>query len=216
MSAKNQTKQEIINTVRKFSTNGLGVGTSGNLSVRSENGFIITPTGVAYAQLEPDLLVELNGAGEVIDGHFLPSSEWRFHRDIYLQRKEAGAIVHVHSPFATAIACTRNSIPAFHYMIAIAGGDSIRCADYATFGTEELSSHVVKALQDRKACLMANHGLLALDKDIPAAFRMALEVEELAKQYVYSLQAGEPVILDREEMQINLDKFRTYGKQAEE
>lgn len=216
MSADIQVKQEIIDTVRMFSRHGLGVGTSGNLSVRSENGFIITPTGVAYDQLETDLLVELNEAGKVIDGHLLPSSEWRFHRDIYLDRKEAGAIVHVHSPFATAIACTRKSIPAFHYMVAIAGGDSIRCADYGTFGTVELSNHVVAALQDRKACLMANHGLLALSKDIPSAFKMALEVEELAKQYFYSLQIGEPVILDRQEMQINLEKFRTYGKQGQD
>ena len=214
MSSDEHVKQEIIDTVRMYSANGLGVGTSGNLSARTEKGFLITPTGVSYDALEPELLVELNEAGEVVSGDLKPSSEWRFHRDIYLDRKEAGSIVHVHSPFATAIACTRQSIPAFHYIIAIAGGDSIRCAEYATFGTEALSLHAVKALKNRKACLLANHGMIALDKDISSAFKMALEVEELAKQYFYSLQIGEPVILDKKEMQINLEKFRTYGKQA--
>ncbi|MFT5133396.1 MAG: L-fuculose-phosphate aldolase [Gammaproteobacteria bacterium] len=206
-------KQQIIDTVQSFSRKGLGVGTSGNLSVRSQKGFIITPTGVPYEELEPELLVELDDAGERVGGHLNPSSEWRFHRDIYLDRKDAGAIVHVHSPFATALACTRKSIPSFHYMIAIAGGDSIRCADYGTFGTAELSVNVVKALKQRKACLMSNHGMIALDKDITSAFKMAIEVEELAKQYFYSLQVGEPVILDKKEMQINLEKFKTYGKQ---
>jgi L-fuculose-phosphate aldolase len=215
MSSDEQIKQEIIDTVRMYSANGLGVGTSGNLSARTEQGFLITPTGVSYEALEPELLVELNEAGDVVDGHLKPSSEWRFHRDIYLDRKEAGSIVHVHSPFATAIACTRKSIPAFHYVIAIAGGDSIRCADYATFGTEELSTHVVEALKDRKACLLANHGMIALDKDISSAFKMAMEVEELAKQYFYSMQIGAPVILDKKEMQINLEKFKSYGKQVE-
>ncbi|MBT7949997.1 MAG: class II aldolase [Gammaproteobacteria bacterium] len=214
MSSDEQIKQEIIDTVRMYSANGLGVGTAGNLSARTERGFLVTPTGVSYDALEPGLLVELNEAGDVISGHLKPSSEWRFHRDIYLERKEAGSIVHVHSPFATAIACNRKSIPAFHYVIAIAGGDSIRCADYATFGTEELSLHVVKALKDRKACLMANHGMIALDKDISSAFKLAIEIEELAKQYFYSLQIGELVILDKEEMQINLEKFKSYGKQT--
>jgi L-fuculose-phosphate aldolase len=216
MSSDEQIRQGIIDTVRMYSANGLGVGTSGNLSARTESGFLITPTGVSYEALEPDLLVELNEAGEVINGHLSPSSEWRFHRDIYLDRKEAGSIVHVHSPFATAIACTRQSIPAFHYVIAIAGGDSIRCAKYATFGTEDLSLHVVEALKDRKACLMANHGMIAFDNDIASAFKMAVEVEELAKQYFYSLQIANPVILDKEEMQINLEKFKSYGKQGKE
>jgi L-fuculose-phosphate aldolase len=215
MSLDQQIKQEIIDTVRLYSANGLGVGTSGNLSARTEKGFLITPTGVSYEALEPQLLVELNIEGEVIGGHLKPSSEWRFHRDIYLNREQAGSIVHVHSPFATAIACTRKSIPAFHYMIAITGGDSIRCAEYATFGTEQLSKYVVKALIGRKACLMANHGMIALDKDISSAFKMAIEVEELAKQYFYSMQIGDPTILDKEEMQINLEKFKSYGKQEE-
>ena len=214
MTSETETRQQIIESVRSFTDQGLGVGTSGNISARSARGFFITPTGVPYAELEPELLVEMDLSGDVIGGRLKPSSEWRFHMDIYNARPEAGAIVHVHSPFATAIACCRKEIPAFHYVIAIAGGDSIRCADYATFGTAELSEHAVEALKDRKACLLANHGQIAFDKDVPAAFKMALEVEELAKQYYYSLQIGEPVILDEKEMGIVLNKFSTYGKQT--
>lgn len=210
------TRQQIIEGVRAFANHGLGVGTSGNLSARSELGFIITPTGVPYDQLEPESLVECDLAGNVVGGTLKPSSEWRFHCDIYREREEAGAIVHVHSPFATAIACNRRAIPAFHYMVAIAGGDSIRCANYATFGTAELSAFVLEAIKDRKACLMANHGQIAFDRDVPAAFKMALEVEELAKQYYYSSQLGAPSILDDEEMQLVKTKFASYGKQDKE
>ena len=206
-------RKQIIESVRSFSANGLGVGTSGNLSARVKGGFIITPTGVPYEELEPDSLVTCNLDGEVTGGSLKPSSEWRFHCDIYREREEAGAIVHVHSPYATALACNRLSIPAFHYMVAIAGGDSIRCADYATFGTAELSSHVLKAIEKRKACLMANHGQIAFDRDVRAAFKMTLEVEELARQYYYSLQLGKPVLLDETEMTTILEKFQTYGKQ---
>ena len=207
-------RKQIIESVRSFSANGLGVGTSGNLSAREKGGFIITPTGVPYEELEPDSLVTCNLDGEVTGGSLKPSSEWRFHCDIYREREEAGAIVHVHSPYATALACNRLSIPAFHYMVAIAGGDSIRCADYATFGTAELSSHVLKAIEKRKACLMANHGQIAFDRDVGAAFKMTLEVEELARQYYYSLQLGKPVLLDETEMTTILEKFQTYGKQG--
>lgn len=213
--AKAEIRNQIIESVRSFTAHGLGVGTAGNLSARTEKGFIVTPTGVSYSELAPDLLVEMNLSGEVIGGHLKPSSEWRFHCDIYREREEAGAIVHVHSPYATALACKRQSIPAFHYMVAIAGGDSIRCADYATFGTAELSEHVVEAIKDRKACLMANHGLIAFDKDVPRAFKMAQEVEELSKQYFFTLQLGEAVILDDAEMNTVVGKFSTYGKQDE-
>ena len=216
MSKDIQKRQELIDTVQKFSITGLGVGTSGNLSVRSDEGFIITPSGVPYSELETKLLVEMSDAGEVIKGDLLPSSEWRFHKDIYLSHEDANAIVHVHSPFATAVSCVRKDIPSFHYMIAVAGGDTIRCADYATFGTEELSQNAVKALKDRQACLLANHGMIALGKNISSAFKMAQEVEELAKQYYYSLQMGTPVILDSEEMRIILEKFKTYGKQVKD
>lgn len=208
-------RDEIIQTVRLFNTTGLSIGTSGNLSARTAKGFLITPTGVPYEDLKPASLVELDSQGNVVGGRLKPSSEWRFHRDIYLSRGEVNAVVHVHSPHATAIACTRQSIPAFHYMIAIAGGDSIRCADYATFGTEELVKNVLRALQDRKACLLANHGMVALGESVKTAFKLAREVEELAKQYWLSRQAGEPVLLDDAEMKVNLEKIKTYGIQTD-
>ena len=213
MTADIRLRQEMIQTVQGFAAADLGAGTSGNLSARNDRGFIITPSGVPYERLEPDMLLELGPTGAVIGGDLLPSSEWRFHKDIYLAHKEVGAIVHVHSPFATAIACTRKDIPAFHYVIGIAGGDSIRCAEYATFGTGELSGHAVTALQGRQACLLANHGMIALGRDVAAAFKMALEVEQLARLYYYSLQIGAPVILDKEEMHSVLERFKSYGKQ---
>ncbi len=205
-------REQIVLVAQAFNTMGLSVGTSGNLSTLIEGGFLITPTDVVYEQLQAKDIVELDMEGIVVSGSLLPSSEWHFHRDIYLARVEVNAIVHVHSPYATAIACTRQAIPAFHYMIAIAGGDSIRCAEYATFGTEQLSNNAGKALKDRKACLLANHGMIALGETIEDAFRMALEVEELAKQYYLSKQVGEPVLLDEEQMQVNIEKFKSYGK----
>ena len=216
MTEEYDIREQIIHGARSFSSLGLGVGTSGNLSARVNDGFLITPTGVPYEELRPAMIVRLNFQGEVTEGGLLPSSEWRFHCDLYKNRDEAGAIVHVHSPYATAIACNRQSIPAFHYMIAVAGGDSIRCADYATFGTAELSANVVEAMTDRKACLMANHGLLAFDKDVNAALKMTLEVEELARQYYLSLQIGTPTVLDDEEMSRIIEKFQHYGKQEAE
>lgn len=206
-------KTRLIETVQSFHGRGLGVGTSGNASIRTKSGFLITPTGVEYDQLQENSLVELNLNGEILNSDLKPSSEWRFHAAIYKYRSEVNAIVHVHSPFATGIACTRKDIPAFHYMIARAGGDSIRCADYATFGTEELSDNAVLALKDRMACLLANHGQISLGGNIEEALSLAQEVEELSKQFWICSQHGDPVILDDSEMQINLAKFQNYGKQ---
>ncbi|MFQ5659215.1 MAG: class II aldolase/adducin family protein [Gammaproteobacteria bacterium] len=206
-------RKQLITTVQAFNTSGLSAGTSGNLSARIEGGFLITPTGITYATLKPDDIVGLDTQGRVTAGHKQPSSEWPFHRDLYNSRTDVCAIVHVHSPYATAIACTRKQIPAFHYMVAVAGGNSIRCAGYATFGTEKLSSNILEALQDRNACLLANHGLVAVAGDIGSAFKLAQDVEILAQQYCLSVQMGGPVILDEPEMQVNLAKFRNYGKQ---
>lgn len=203
---------EIISTVQAFNVTGLSVGTSGNLSVLVDSGFLITPTGMAYDDIKPEDLVVMDTSGMVVCGARQASSEWRFHRDIYLSRVEANAVVHVHSPYATAIACTRQDIPAFHYMVAIAGGDSIRCAEYATFATEQLSANALHALRDRNACLLANHGMICLGDSIQSAFKMAQQVEELARQYYLTTQIGEPVLLDKKEMQINLEKFKNYGK----
>ncbi|MBI2993897.1 MAG: class II aldolase/adducin family protein [Gammaproteobacteria bacterium] len=209
-----QLRKEIIHTARSFMPLGLGVGTAGNVSGRVRDGFLITPSGVAYGRLRPAHLVLMAGSGAVRGGALKPSSEWRFHRDIYAARPEVRAIVHVHSPFATAIACTRRGIPAFHYMVAVAGGDSIRCAPYATFGTQALSSRAVRALRQRSSCLLANHGQIALGEDLPSALKVALEVEELAKQYWLANLFAKPVTLGRREMRKIVGKFRNYGRQG--
>jgi L-fuculose-phosphate aldolase len=206
-------RREIIVAARSFTARGLGVGTAGNLSVRVAEGFLITPSGVPYDSLRPSDIVLLDPRGTVVSGSLAPSSEWRFHRDVYAKRPEAGAVVHVHSPYATAIACTRRDIPAFHYMVAVAGGDSIRCAAYATYGTGELSRNALRALAGRRACLLANHGLIALGADLRAALALAEEVEELARQYWLASQFARPVILGRKEMQRVLERFRHYRRE---
>lgn len=207
-------RRHIIDTVRAFADLGLGVGTAGNVSVRVNGGLLITPTGVPYGELRPADIVTLNEDGTVRAGRLAPSSEWRFHCDILRTRRDAGAVVHVHSPHATAVACMRRDIPAFHYMVAVAGGDSIRCARYATFGTAALSRHAVRALDGRQACLLANHGQIALGGDLAAALAMAREVEELARQFWLASQLGRPVLLDRPEMKTVLQKFRHYGRKT--
>jgi L-fuculose-phosphate aldolase len=192
---------------------GLNQGTSGNVSVRSREGFLITPSGQDMAALTAADMVEMTLSGEV-SGEGRPSSEWRFHRDIYAAFPAAEAVVHAHSPFAVALACLRRDIPPFHYMVAMAGGMDIRCAAYATFGTQALSDAVLSALQDRRACLMANHGLVAWGRSLPAALALANEVEALCGQYLRACQVGKPVLLSAVEMQEVLEKFKDYGNQA--
>lgn len=206
-------RQALIAAARSLRENGLGAGTAGNLSVRVEQGYLITPTGVDYEALEPDHIVAMDLRGNPAPGDLKPSSEWRFHQDVYLRRADAGAIVHTHSPWATALACARQDLPAFHYMVAGAGGRRIRCAEYGTFGTQALSERALTALGDRQACLLANHGVLALGAELAAAFKTAQLVEELARQYLLSRLAGAPVLLDDEEMDLNLEKFKDYGQQ---
>ena len=192
---------------------GLNQGTSGNVSVRSREGFLITPSGQNMAALTADDMVEMSLAGDVL-GEGRPSSEWRFHRDIYATFPAAGAIVHAHSPFAVALACLRRGLPSFHYMVAMAGGVDIRCAAYATFGTQALSDAVLAALQDRRACLMANHGLVAWGRSLSGALALANEVEALCGQYLRACQVGDPVLLSDAEMQEVLEKFKDYGDQT--
>lgn len=205
---------ELIETCHKMSASGLTFGTSGNASARlSQSEFLITPSGVAYDALQPDDMVIVDSAGNA-KGRYQPSSEWRFHKDILNVRPEVNAIVHTHSHMATALACQHKEIPAFHYMVAVAGGDSIRCAPYATFGTAELSRHVVSALDGRMACLMANHGQVALGASLDEALKMAGEVETLATMYWHALQGGTPVLLGKDEMAMVVEKFKTYGNQS--
>jgi L-fuculose-phosphate aldolase len=144
-------------------------------------------------------------------GELKPSSEWRIHKDIYENNENIKAVIHTHSSYCTALACTKRDIPAFHYMVAVAGGKDIKCAKYATFGTKELSENVIKALEDRKACLLANHGMIAVGKSLDEALKLAVEIEELAKQYYLVLQLGDTNIICDEEMDKIIEKFKTYG-----
>ncbi len=205
-------REAMIATARKMNAAGLNQGTSGNLSVRVEGGFLLTPTGMDYDALVPDDLVLMRFDGSH-EGRRRPSSEWQLHRDILAARPEAGAVLHAHSMFCTTLACLRRGIPAFHYMISAAGGSDVRCAPYATFGTEELARGALAALEGRKACLLANHGMLSLGADLAGAFKLAVEVETLAAMYWRALQVGEPVVLDGAEMARVIDKFKTYGQQ---
>ena len=206
-------RREIVATALKMNALGINRGKSGNVSARVAGGFLVTPTGLAYESTRPEDIVAMTLAGKS-SGSRLPSSEWRFHRDIYAARQEACAIVHAHSPFATTLACLGRDIPPFHYMVAIAGGRDIRCAPYATFGTQELSDHALRALDGRKACLLANHGMIAVEGSLSAALALAVEVEALAEQYWRALQIGTPHLLSDAEMAVVLAKFATYGQPA--
>jgi L-fuculose-phosphate aldolase len=205
-------RRKIVATCRRMNALGINQGTSGNVSARHAGGFLITPSGVPYERMTPGMIVAMDLEGRARGG-LLPSSEWRMHADIYRSRPEAGAVVHCHSSYATALACLGLKIPAFHYMVAVAGGDSIRCAQYATFGTQALSDAMLQALAGRRACLLAQHGQIAFGADLDAALALAVEVETLAKQYWIARQIGEPKIVDAAEMERVLEKFRRYGQQ---
>jgi len=206
--------EDIVAHAQSIGASGLGVGTAGNISARCDGGFLITPSGVPYEKLTADMIVYV-GENGTPEGDLSPSSEWRFHHDIYASRPDAAAIMHCHSTHATALACLRRGIPAFHYMVAVAGGVDIRCGEYALFGTQALSDAAVEALEGRKACLLANHGQIAIGRSVEAAFGLAQEVEELAQQYAVALQVGEPVLLSAEEMAEVLEKFKAYGTRTE-
>jgi L-fuculose-phosphate aldolase len=205
----------VIATALSMNGSGINRGKSGNVSARWRDGgfdgFLVTPSALPYARTTPADVAAVSMAGEA-HGPRPPSSEWRFHRDIYAQRADAQAVVHAHAPFATSLACLRRGIPAFHYMVAVAGGNDIRCAPYATFGSQALSDNVTSALAGRSACLMANHGLVAVGDSLESALSLAIEVETLAEMYWRALQAGEPVLLTDDEMQVVLGKFAGYGK----
>lgn len=198
-------------TARESARLGLNPGASGNVSVRLAGGFLITPSGLPNESLEPAQMVVVDMAGQAA-GPLKPSSEWRIHRDVYRARPEVQAVVHAHSPYAVSLACLRQGLPAFHYMVAAAGGKDIRCADYATFGTQALSDAVLAALRERRACLMANHGLVAVGGSLDAALALAIEVEALCAQYWRAKLLGEPVLLDDAEMERVLERFRDYGQ----
>ena len=207
--------KELIAAARALDAAGFMPNKSGNLSRRTARGFVITPSGLPYAALTADDLVEVALDGTTVAGQRRPSSEWRLHADIYVTRGDAQAIVHTHSPHATALSCARRPIPALHYMVAMAGGTDIACAAYATFGTAGLAAAAVAALAGRRACLLANHGVVALGATLAGADALAREVENLARQYLLLLAAGlPPVLLDGPEMAAVTAQFRGYGRPA--
>ncbi|WP_206201932.1 class II aldolase/adducin family protein [Terasakiella sp. SH-1] len=206
-------RQAVIDTALKMNALGINQGTSGNVSARSQNGFFITPSGLDYDKLDPSHIVEVREDGSYL-GRWKPSSEWLFHRDIMAARKDVNAIIHTHSKFATTLACLRRDLPPFHYMIAVCGGKNVRCAPYATFGTQALSDVALEALQSRNACLLANHGMIVAAPNLDKALKIAQELELLCEQYLTALQVGEPHILSDTEMDEVMEKFKTYGKQG--
>ena len=195
-------RQAIIDQCLAMNASGLNQGTSGNISVRQGEALLITPSGTPYAAMTPEMIarIPLSGDAEQAEGPRAPSSEWRFHRDILRARPEIGAIVHAHSPYATALAMTRRGISASHYMVALFGGDDIRCADYATFGTQALSDNALTALEGRNACLLANHGLIACGPTLEKAMGLAVELEALSRQHHLALQIGGPALLTQAQM----------------
>ena len=212
-------RQELLKVTQQLAATGLNKGTSGNVSMRYNDGFLVTPSGMAIEDMTAACMVEMQFDGSH-EAAKKPSSEWFFHRDILQSRPEINAVIHTHSMFATTLACMRLEVPAFHYMVAVAGGDSIRCAPYALFGTELLSKHALIALQARKACLLANHGMIALGRDLGDALNVAVEVENLCEQYwrilqlnANSLNSSLP-LLNYAEMEQVFQQFKGYGKWA--
>ena len=214
-------KLEVIKYAKKLNDTNLSPLRSGNVSVRTDlsgkEGFLITPSGVKYKDLQEDKIVflemdEKKNEQKIIDHKLNPSSEWKFHQDIYINKPDAIAIVHAHSPYATAVSAHGKNIPAFHYMVALAGGDDIKCADYATFGTKQLSKNIIKALNERKGCLMSNHGQVAFGKNLDQAFELAEEIENICHQYINTIKLGNPKILSFEEMNKILEKTKNYKK----
>ena len=207
----NSISSNICDVMGILEKKGLNTGATGNISVKSEDAINITPSGLCPAELGPEKIVSISISGEY-RGMWKPSSEWRIHTEIYKRYISVGAVIHMHSPYATALSCHSIDVPAFHYMVGAIGGDDIRCAPYETFGTK-LSEVVVVALQERMACLMANHGMLAVGPDLSSALETAILVEELSKQYLLSKTIGDPILISKQEMSVVVDKFQTYGSQ---
>ena len=207
-------RENLLNTSNKLLTTGLNHGASGNCSCRDRGGFLITPTGVDSAKLTTDMMVRMNLSDDFPQpgSKYQPSSEWQFHQAILEKYPEINAVVHTHSVFASSLSVLGQEIPAFHYMIAVAGGNSVRCAPYAMFGTKELSDNILEAIQDRKACLLSNHGLVALGKDLNEAFNIAEEVEHLSRLFVEAKKIGEPLLLSDRQMAEVLDRFNSYSR----
>ena len=208
-----QLRKQIIATASRMNSLGINRGKSGNVSARWKDGFLVTPSGLPYEETKLGDIVFIDAKARA-KGKRPPSSEWRFHFDLYQRKSEVNAVVHTHSSFATTLACLGMAVPAFHYMVAVAGGNSIRCAPYATFGTQTLSDNALGALKERKACLLANHGMIATGESLGSALALAVEVEALCEQYWRALQIGKPKLLADDEMAVVVEKFKTYNTQA--
>lgn len=206
-------RRRLVDVSRQLVASGLNRGTSGNAGVRLGDGLLVTPSGVPADELSPEDMVALDFSGQV-HGSGRPSSEWRLHRDVLAARPDVHAVIHTHAPFATSLACLGQDVPPFHYMIAVAGGRTIRCAAYALFGTQALSDQAVLALQARKACLLANHGMVALGCDLDEALALSIEVESLCEMYWRACQLGAPQILCDAQMDEVIARFKHYGRQA--
>ena len=205
-------RYEVIKYAKMLNSKKLSALRSGNISVRYKDGFLITPSGMKYSSLKNKDIVFVSHKGQFDIKKGIPSSEWRFHQDIYLNKEEAMAIVHAHSNYATAISTHGKAIPAFHYMVALAGGNNIKCAKYATYGTRELSRNILRALKNRSACLIGNHGQIAFSENLSKAFVLAEEVENLSNQYINALKIGKPKILSSKEMSKVLSKAKNYKR----
>lgn len=206
-------RQDLIDTCLAMNASGINRGTAGNISVRTkENRFLVTPSGIPYHEMAPDQVVDMGVDGSFL-GDWKPSSEWRMHADIYAARTDAKAILHCHAPHATAISCLRKDVPPFHYMIAVTGAKVIKCAGYALFGTQELSTSMMAAFGEGNTCLLANHGFTCFSKDLKSVLKLGIEIENLCQQYILACSIGEPVILSDSEMNDALGVFSGYGKQ---
>lgn len=213
MTNETEIRREMIATCLRMNAEGLNVGSSGNLSVRVGDGFLITPSGIPYDRMTPEMIVPMDMDGRYY-GDYIPSSEWRFHYDILKARPDVNVVLHSHAVHCAILACTRRDIPAIHYMVGVGGGAVIKCSDYAPFGTQALSEAALAALEDRMACLLGNHGVIALGKTQDKAFGVLQEVENLARIYIGTLTIGGGVVLGAAEMDVVLQRFKTYGKQA--
>lgn len=214
--AEKALRREIIDRCREMNASGINQGTSGNISVRLGERMLVTPSAIPYDRLEPEMIVStaLDGDG-VWDGPLRPSTEWRFHLDLLRERPDAHAVVHAHPPYCTTLAIARKEIPACHYMVAAFGGNNVRCAGYATFGTQTLSDLAVEAMEGRTACLLANHGMIAIGETLAKAMWRAIELETIARQYYLSLQIGGPVLLSDAEIERTHRGFASYGLQED-
>lgn len=213
-NSEDQQRQELIDACRAMNGLGINRGTSGNISIRLPDGILISPSGIPYQDLTPDLIVKMDADGN-FEGDTIPSSEWPMHTAVLRARPDLHALVHTHSTHATALSVLERDIPPLHYLVAAAGGDTIRCAPYATFGTPELGAHIIAAMQDRRACLLAHHGVLTGHKTLKQALSLAVTVEEMARLMLLCLPMGDPPLLTKAQMAETLKKIGSYGQQPE-